>query len=254
LSTLSRKRRYGISSSGLAASLHTGHLLPSLSKIPLRPHSSQAEPAQQGIITASLSRSWQMGQRSSLGIFAFAGRGVLSSGSQGERSTLFWLYACFSISLMTIKPWGLIFAPGTFDSAGFKKLLGMPVVRFISLLANGQSDTQWFPRHLLHFQCGGGFAPSANAFWPLYLTQCLSLYISVELLIIFEILSSSVSPSLLAALSPGMLAKVEVCWAEANTAASTPFSSSHTFFLPSPRGARWTVRVVFLLINSSSSR
>ena len=24
----------------------------------------------------------------------------------------------------------------------------MPVVRFISLLANGQSDTQWFPRHL----------------------------------------------------------------------------------------------------------
>ena len=34
---------------------------------------------------------------------------------------------------------------------------------------------------------------------------------------------------LLAALSPGMLAKVEVCWAEANTAASTPFSSSHTW-------------------------
>ena len=30
----------------------------------------------------------------------------------------------------------------------------------------------------------------------LNLTQCLSLYISVELLIIFEILSSSVSPSL----------------------------------------------------------
>ena len=81
---------------------------------------------------------------------------------------------CFSISLITIKPWGLIFAPGTFDSAGFKKLLkssflghfndngddngddddgddvdlGMPVVRFISLFANGQSDTQWFPRHL----------------------------------------------------------------------------------------------------------
>ena len=26
----------------------------------------------------------------------------------------------------------------------------MPVVRFISLLANGQSDTQWFPRHLHH--------------------------------------------------------------------------------------------------------
>ena len=24
----------------------------------------------------------------------------------------------------------------------------MPVVRFISLFANGQSDTQWFPRHL----------------------------------------------------------------------------------------------------------
>ena len=182
--------------------------------------------------------------------------------------------------------------------------------------------------------------------FTLYLTQCLSLYISVELLIIFEILSSSVSPSLqqifcenieyfvgilkyfvrilkyyvgifkyfvgiikyfvglfkyyveilsrivnsspsipthvtsskqipqriltlkglmgllqrsrfsiihsdggkvggvvsflyflylvsfchlLAALSPGMLAKVEVCWAEANTAASTPFSSSHTW-------------------------
>jgi len=156
--------------------------------------------------------------------------------------------------LMTIKPWGLIFAPGTFDSAGFKKLLGMPVVRFISLLANGQSDTQWLPRHLLHFQCGGGFAPSANAFWPLYLTQCLSLYISVELLIILEILSSSVSPSLLAPLSPGMLANVEVCCADANTAASTPFSSSQTFFFPSPRGARWTVRVVFLLINSSSSR
>ena len=32
--------------------------------------------------------------------------------------------------------------------------------------------------------------------FTLYLTQCLSLYISVELLIIFEILSSSVSPSL----------------------------------------------------------
>ena len=53
---------------------------------------------------------------------------------------------------MTIKPWGLIFAPGTFDSAGFKKLLGMPVVRFISLLANGQSDTQWLPRHLHHHE------------------------------------------------------------------------------------------------------
>ena len=26
--------------------------------------------------------------------------------------------------------------------------LGMPVVLFMSLLANGQSETQWFPRHL----------------------------------------------------------------------------------------------------------
>jgi len=155
---------------------------------------------------------------------------------------------------MTISPWGLIFAPGTFDSAGFKKLLGMPVVLFMSLLAKGQSETQWFPRHLLHFQCGGGFAPSANAFCPLNLTQCLSLYISVELLIIFDILSSSVSPSLLARLSPGMVSKEETCWAEASTAASTPFSSSHTFFLPSPRGALCTVRVVFLLMSSSSSR
>ena len=223
--------------------------------------------------------------------------------------------------------------------------LGMPVVLFMSLLANGQSETQWFPRHLkeagirtvlmiqmstilvlvmltlnndadddyhnhkndgdngcddwsylLHFQCGGGFAPSANAFCPwiwifnklshfkiwyilakwfcffeeltLNLTQCLSLYISVELLIIFDILSSSVSPSLeenifkilsqilnssrsfmakqwfpqllgpdnlwpktnlLARLSPGMVSKEETCWAEASTAASTPFSSSHTW-------------------------
>ena len=150
--------------------------------------------------------------------------------------------------------------------------------------------------YLLHFQCGGGFAPSANAFCPwiwifnkwshfkiwyilakwfcffetltLNLTQCLSLYISVELLIIFDILSSSVSPSLeenifkilslilnssrsfmakqwfpqllgpdnlwpktnlLARLSPGMVSKEETCWAEASTAASTPFSSSHTW-------------------------
>ena len=30
--------------------------------------------------------------------------------------------------------------------------LGMPVVRFISLLANGQSDTQWLPRHLHHHE------------------------------------------------------------------------------------------------------
>ena len=144
----------------------------------------------------------------------FTGRGARSSGSQGERSTLFWLYACFSISLITIKPWGLILAPGMFDSAGFKKLLGIPVVRFISFLANGQSDTQWLPRHLLHFQCGGGFAPGGNAFWPLYWTQCLLLYISVDLLIIFEILSSSVSPSLLAPLIRGMLAMVGVCFDE----------------------------------------
>ena len=26
--------------------------------------------------------------------------------------------------------------------------LGMPVVLFMSLLAKGQSETQWFPRHL----------------------------------------------------------------------------------------------------------
>ena len=83
--TLSRKRRYGINSSGLAASPQTGHwslevmkylvfcnqsvtieiiirkfftlltLFPSLSRIPFLPHSSQADPAQQGIITASWS-------------------------------------------------------------------------------------------------------------------------------------------------------------------------------------------------------
>ena len=93
----------------------------------------------------------------------------------------------------------------------------MPVVLFMSLLAKGHSETQWLARHLLHFQCGGGLLPSAKAwrgegemvgagageggsgfihtFCPLNLTQCLSLYISVELLIMELILSSSLSPS-----------------------------------------------------------
>ena len=65
--TFSLYIRYGMSSSGLATSPHTGHLLPSLSTIPVRAQSSHALPAQQGIITASVSSSLQMGHSSSSG-------------------------------------------------------------------------------------------------------------------------------------------------------------------------------------------
>ena len=47
--TLSLKSLYGMSSSGLATSAHTGHRLPSLSMIPFLAHSSHAEPAQGGL-------------------------------------------------------------------------------------------------------------------------------------------------------------------------------------------------------------
>ena len=65
--TFSLYIRYGMSSSGLATSPHTGHLLPSLSTIPVRAQSSHALPAQQGIITASVSSSLQMGHSNSSG-------------------------------------------------------------------------------------------------------------------------------------------------------------------------------------------
>ena len=57
-----------MSSSGLATSPHTVHFPPSFSMIPFLAHSSQAEPAQHGIITASHSSSEQMGQSSSEGM------------------------------------------------------------------------------------------------------------------------------------------------------------------------------------------
>ena len=61
-----------MSSSGLAVSPHTGHLLPSLSMMPVRAQSSHAEPAQHGIITASLSSSPQIGHSSSAGTDTWA--------------------------------------------------------------------------------------------------------------------------------------------------------------------------------------
>merc|ERR1719315_830948 len=68
LSTLSLINLQGIKSSAVTtSSSHTGHLLP-LFTIPFLAHKSQADPAQHGIITASSSKSLQMGHCNSLGI------------------------------------------------------------------------------------------------------------------------------------------------------------------------------------------
>jgi len=52
------------------------------------------------------------------------------------------------MSALSHSPCGLILAPGVSNVAGFRKLLGMPVVRLTSAplgpdLASGQSAAQW---------------------------------------------------------------------------------------------------------------